>query len=337
MKLTICLLLLFVCSVATGAELTLSSGAKLQYVSAAVEEDQLVLTLPAGKMKLKKDNLSAASLAQFFTDSAARPAAAPAGSSTEASPSPTEPASPPLPSPEVSKDAPVVKLTAGEASGLAKVVLEKSGLRAGICEMPRAGDGAVAAALAQQGVSIVHALASDPRSAEAARKPSAASGVLGEQVIVETGNPASLPLGDWVADLYAVTDATDANLKSLSAAEAGRVLAPFRGVAVVGNPAGAKGGLSKAALAEWATGTGGTATIGEDANGLWAVVKMPPLKGGDDWGHYYHGPDGNPVSKDTAFAGKSYHPSSTVWRVTKSKDPLLMRVCGRAAASESKM
>ena len=32
-----------------------------------------------------------------------------------------------------------------------------------------------------------------------------------------------------------------------------------------------------------------------------------------------------------------HDPSSTVWRVTKSKDPLLMRVCGRAAASESKM
>ena len=36
-------------------------------------------------------------------------------------------------------------------------------------------------------------------------------------------------------------------------------------------------------------------------------------------------------------ATNSLDPSSTVWRVTKSKDPLLMRVCGRVEGSESKM
>ena len=98
-------------------------------------------------------------------------------------------------------------------------------------------------------------------------------------MIIETGSPAALPLGDWVADLCVVADATDANLKELSAAEAARVLAPYRGTAVVGNPAGARGGLTAQALSDWAKGTGGTATIREDATGLWAVIKMPPLAG----------------------------------------------------------
>ncbi|MFZ4779084.1 MAG: alpha-L-rhamnosidase C-terminal domain-containing protein, partial [Terrimicrobiaceae bacterium] len=40
------------------------------------------------------------------------------------------------------------------------------------------------------------------------------------------------------------------------------------------------------------------------------------------------------LSGDYAFVS---NPSSTVWRGTKSKDPLLMRVCGLTAASESKM
>ena len=124
------------------------------------------------------------------------------------------------------------------ADSLAKTVLDKAGMRVTVCEMPRAGDGALAAALAQQGVVQVHALASEAKAADAARTPSAVSGVLGSQVIIETGNPAALPLGDWVADLYLVVDATDTNLKSLSASEAGRVLSPYRGVAVVGNPAG---------------------------------------------------------------------------------------------------
>ena len=192
------------------------------------------------------------------------------------------------------------------ADNLAKTVLDKAAVRVGVCEMPRAGDGTLAAAFAQRGVPTVHALVPDAKAADAARKPAAAVGVLGSQVIVETGKPDALPLADWVADLYLVADATDANLKSLSAAEAGRVLSPYRGVALVGNPAGTKGGLTKAALEAWAKDTGGTTTISDDAGGLWAVVKMPPLKGGDDWSHYYHGPDGNPVSQDTAFSGNRY-------------------------------
>jgi len=192
------------------------------------------------------------------------------------------------------------------ADGLAKTVLEKSGVRVSVCEMPQAGDGTLAAALALAGVAQVHALAPDAKAAEAARKPASAAGVMGSQVLIETGLSDALPLGDWVADLYLVADATDASLKTLAAAEAARVLSPYRGVALVGNPAGAKGGLSKAALLEWAKGTGGTAEIKEDATGLWAVVKMPPLKGGDDWGHYWHGPDLNPVSQDSAVVATSY-------------------------------
>ena len=199
-------------------------------------------------------------------------------------------------------------VNAAESPGdaLAKTVLAKSGARATVCEMPGVGDGTLATALAQAGIAKVHALAPDATTADAARKPAMAAGVMGSQVIIETGKPDALPLADWVADLYVVADATDVSLKTFSAAEAGRVLSPYRGVAVVGNPAGAKGGLSKTVLTEWARGTGGIATVTEDATGLWAVVKMPPLKGGDDWSHYWHGPDGNPVSKDTAFSGSSY-------------------------------
>jgi len=187
---------------------------------------------------------------------------------------------------------------------LAKMVLDKAGVRATVCEMPQVGDGSLAAALARAGVAQVHALAGDASAAEAARKPAVAAGVMGSQVIVETGKADALPLGDWVADLYLVPDATDASLKTLSAKEASRVLSPYRGVALVGNPV--KGAVSKAALEAWGKDTGGTVAVTEDVSGLWAVVKMPPLKGGDDWGHYYHGPDGNPVSKDTAFVGTSY-------------------------------
>ena len=183
---------------------------------------------------------------------------------------------------------------------LAQTLLAKAGIHATVCELPRVGDGALAAALARQGIAQVHALAPDAKAAEAARKPAAADGALGSQVVIETGKPNLLPLGDWVADLLVVADATDRNLADISTAEVFRVLSPYRGVAIVGNPA--KGAVSKKALDKWAKGLGGNATITKDDSGLWAVVKMPALKGGDDWGHFYHKADGNPVSDDTVIS-----------------------------------
>ena len=150
-------------------------------------------------------------------------------------------------------------------------------------------------------IAQVHGLAAEARAVEAARRPAAESKLLGAQVVIEAGSPAAIPLRDWVADLVVVADATDENLPAVPAAEVARWLSPYRGTAVVGNPAGGKGGLSKAALSQWVKATDGTAVIAEDEGGLWAVVKMPPLAGGDDWGHFYHGPDGNPVSSDMVF------------------------------------
>ncbi|MEI8196644.1 MAG: hypothetical protein WCI73_12100, partial [Phycisphaerae bacterium] len=105
----------------------------------------------------------------------------------------------------------------------AKIILEKAGIRVGICELPQAGDGMLATALTQAGVAQVHALASAPAAADKARKPAAIAGVLGSHVIIETGTPEALPLSDWVADLYVVADATDVNLKTISATETVRV------------------------------------------------------------------------------------------------------------------
>ncbi len=177
----------------------------------------------------------------------------------------------------------------------------KAGVTATLCEMPRVGDGMLAAELAGAGVAVVHGLAQDAKAVEEARKPAAVAHLLESQVIIEKGSPAALPLGDFEADLVVVADATDRNLADLSVSEIARVIAPYRGTALIGNPAGARGGLTQATLKDWAKGIGGTAVVNEDADGLWAVVTMAPLKGGDDWGHFMHGADENLVSQDTAF------------------------------------
>ena len=175
----------------------------------------------------------------------------------------------------------------------------------------------------------MHALAADAKAAEAARKPSTAAGVLGAQVVIETGSPSALPLADWVADLWIVTDATDANLPGLSASEARRMLAPYRGIAPHRQPRREAGRPRPRSAGGLAHDTGGTVTITEDAGGLWAVVRMPPLAGGDDWSHYYHGPDGNPVSRDTAFVGAHYQLQAFVRPIRGARNFTIVAAGGR--------
>jgi len=180
-------------------------------------------------------------------------------------------------------------------------VFKHAGINAGVVVLPRAGDGTLAAALARRGVKIVYAMEPDEKAVVEARKPAETDKTLGWQVIVEEGKPAAIPLADRVADLVLVTDATDANLSELPAAEMGRIVAAYRGEVVVGQPKNGTGGLTQAALAVWAKGVGGDVKITADESGLWAVVRMPDLNGGDDWTHYEHDADGNPVSNDKAF------------------------------------
>ena len=196
---------------------------------------------------------------------------------------------------------PLASAADGPADALAASLLEKSGIRVGVCELPRVGDGVLAAALARAGIAQVHGLAPDAKAAELARKPSAECGALGSQVTIETGSPRTLPLGDWVADLVVVADATDENLKELSPTEIRRVLAPYRGTAVVGLPVGAAGTLSKPELSKWAAEVDASAQVAQDGSGTWAVIHIPAMAGGDDWSHHIHAADGNLVSDDKVF------------------------------------
>ena len=59
----------------------------------------------------------------------------------------------------------MVSVAEEPVDALAKAVLAKAGIRVGVCEMPRGGDGALAAALAGQGVAQVHGLAPDAKAA----------------------------------------------------------------------------------------------------------------------------------------------------------------------------
>ena len=75
---------------------------------------------------------------------------------------------------EGAKSAEIARPPASAAAGvLARKLLDMSEIRAGVCEMPRAGDGTLTLALAQESQFIVHAMESDPQRLATARRKAA--------------------------------------------------------------------------------------------------------------------------------------------------------------------
>ena len=191
------------------------------------------------------------------------------------------------------------KTTAEPVVTLSGHLLGLSGRSAGVCSMPRCGDGTLAVDIARGSSLIVHALGADPGAVLAARKVAEKAGLLNRAVYIEEGGVVKNPLADWCADLLVIDDASDADLDRIAPGEVRRVLSPYRGVAVVGRAKSHGAGLTRSRLDAWLKGLnlpGGK--IVEDSFGLWAVAVMPPLAGGDDWTHYAHGPDQNRASLD---------------------------------------
>jgi outer membrane protein assembly factor BamB len=168
--------------------------------------------------------------------------------------------------------------------------------------MPRCGDGKLSVEMAKNSKLLVYALTDNPAGLATARKAADEAGLLGRTVYVEEGGVSKNPLADWSADLLVIDDASDADLDQIAQKEVRRVLSPYRGVAIVGRAKTLGAGLTRARLEAWLTGlavSGGK--IVEDDFGLWTVVTMPPLAGGDDWSHYAHGPDQNRFSRDESL------------------------------------
>lgn len=182
-------------------------------------------------------------------------------------------------------------LGAGDADALARDLLARAGINVGLCALPRAGDGALAVALNRAGARMVYGGLADPGGLERARSAVAATGLLGRGVMLDRG----LPLATWSADLVVVADATDGDLAGLDPAEIHRVMSPYRGVALIGNPGR---GLSRRALSDWAARFGNRASVTADAGGTWARIVRPADPGMDEWTHFWHGGGNNAVSDD---------------------------------------
>ena len=188
--------------------------------------------------------------------------------------------------------------TGAVPSGFVDHVLEEAGIAAGVCSLLDGDDAALALELARTESFYVHL--QDPSRAvvEEARRVVDVDGLYGKQIVVETGSPSALPYAENSIDLLLATQLTEAGLQELNPAEILRVLRP-RGRAVLGSLKSSPDGVQRKTLRRWVKETDfDEAKVTKDEYGEWALVTKPPLDGTDNWSHWEHGPDNNPVSSD---------------------------------------
>ena len=186
------------------------------------------------------------------------------------------------------------------ADTVAKEILKHAEITVSLCAMPRIGDGSLAMALQQSGAGMIYGLAQTEQQLHQVRKATHATGLLGRDIMVDIGKPTNVPLANWTADLVLIADANDNNIKDISADEIWRLLSPYRGIALIGN---SENTISKTTLEAFAK----TFPIHieqriiQDSSGTWLRLRRPADSGMDEWTHFLHDADNNPVSNDSVL------------------------------------
>jgi outer membrane protein assembly factor BamB len=181
------------------------------------------------------------------------------------------------------------KLTAAYAAA-AKAIVRESGVKRGFCLVLGCETGRLALELARNTELKIIGVEPDARKVAAARKALDDAGVYGARVTVDQGALDHLPYAPYFANLIVSDTALLGRLGDCSAKEMMRLLKPCGGVAMLGQPAEARGdipALSPAALRSWfaAGGVPGVQTVG--TSGAWAMFKRGPLPGAGSWTHQY--------------------------------------------------
>jgi len=165
----------------------------------------------------------------------------------------------------------------------AQPLVADAGISKGVCALPGCGDGELAIQIAQESDFLVHAFDADSSKVDRAVKRAMDAGVFGKNVLIERVASDPLPYADNFVDLIVLNESPD-----VRAQEVLRVIRPRGGALVRGLP-------------QLLTVLGQAGFEIDDASGEWKLARKPALEGTDDWPHWSHGPDNNPVSSDTAI------------------------------------
>ncbi|MFC1597538.1 PQQ-binding-like beta-propeller repeat protein [Planctomycetota bacterium] len=184
-----------------------------------------------------------------------------------------------------------------KALAAASTMVQFSRAPGGICAVLGSPDAELALALSKQGSFLVHCLSADPTLRDAMRAAIRSRGMYGT-VSAGTLDAARLPYTENLVNLMVVDSYPALAKDGLSPAEVIRALAPL-GCAYIGV---SSAGAESPAWVE--TLTAQLRSLGvEDVSvvknaGTWVCARKPWPADIDEWTHFLHGPDGNPVAQD---------------------------------------
>ncbi len=185
---------------------------------------------------------------------------------------------------------PSVQAQGADALAAADGIVRSSGRGGGMCVVVGRRDADLGVAIAKQGSFVVHCLAADRSQRDRMRQAIRRAGMYGD-VSAQTHEAGKLPYIDSFLNIAVIESWPTLTERGLALKEVLRVLSPL-GTAFIDAKAGARARI-EAKCRE----LGAKATSFGPA-GRWVRVQKPWPKDIDEWTHYLHGPDGNPVAQD---------------------------------------
>ncbi len=185
----------------------------------------------------------------------------------------------------------------------------------GVCVFVAPRSPVLPLALARNGAQVVHCLEGDASACDSLRKAIREAGLYG-QVSVTAWSPPYLPHVDDLVNVIVVPDWPAAARAGLTVKEVLRAVAPL-GTAWLGGAVDAREVSAQAK----ATGAG-TQTVDAKTGQAWLKLSKPWPADIDQWGHYLHGPDGNPVARDLRVGPPRHYQwiSDPVWSRSHETD-----------------
>jgi len=198
--------------------------------------------------------------------------------------------------------------TASEDSIVAQRIADKAGISKGLCSVLGCDDAESALELAKSGF-YVHILDPEQSSIESLKRIIGEDRLYGRRIVAEKAEFGSLPYADNMLDLVIATCLTKEKLKEISVPEVMRVLRP-NGNAILGSRKSLGDPLTPLQFKHQLRSENlKNVDYGIDDLGTWVVITKPPFENVDDWTHWEHGPDNNPVSTDAIIQA----PYRTQW------------------------
>ncbi len=192
-------------------------------------------------------------------------------------------------------------LQAAEASGshtvkLASQMVEASGAAGGVCAVLGRTDAELALAIARQGPFTVHCLARSAELRDRLREEIRRLGRYGA-VSATALEGTQLPYAENLVNLLIVDSYPAFAKEGLTAGDILRVLAPLGTAYLAIPPAGGEQPSANEVVAQLRRAGVREVSVTEQG-GTWVRLKKAWPAEIDEWTHYLHGPDGNPVAQD---------------------------------------